>query len=161
MNKLVAQYHGALLKFFHQHAQSHWDAEELTQEVFCKLMKRNDIDESRNQEAYLYTVAWSVLRDKVRADRSRQRNQHVEFDDDLSPATQIPVDQVIDSKEQYRRFVQVLNQLNRKTRDIFILNRYEGATYSEISKHFAISTSSVEKHMMKALTFIKKGMKES
>ncbi len=161
MKNLVSRYHGALLRFFHKHAQNYWDAEELAQEVFCKIVKRDDIDDKRNQEAYLYTVAWSVLRDKVRTDRSRKRSHHVSFDEEHSPAVHFSVDHQIDSENRYRCFIEVLNQLDLKTREIFLLNRYHGVTYSDIAVRYAISVSSVEKHMMKALASIKREVKES
>ena len=156
---LAARYHAPLIAFFHKRAQSHWDAEELTQEVFCKILRRDDLECRDNIEAYVYTIAWSVLRDKARSDKVRHRNYHVAFDEETAKSNTIPIEQVLDSQQQCLRLVNTLRQLSAKTRDIFLLNRYEGITYSEIANRYGITVSAVEKHMMKALTSIRKNLR--
>ena len=44
--------------------------------------------------------------------------------------------------------------LPERTRDVFLLHRFEEMTYSDISQHFGISLSAVEKHMIKALRLL-------
>ena len=159
LKRLADQYHDQLIAFFQKRAQNHWDAEELTQEVFFKIIKRDELEYRDNVEAYVFTVAWSVLRDKARNDKVRHRSNHVTFDEELAKSNTIPVEQVLDSQEQYRRLIKTLQQLSDKTRTIFLLNRYEGATYSEIANRYGITISAVEKHMMKALTSIRENLR--
>lgn len=159
LKRLADQYHDPLIAFFNKRAQSHWDAEELTQEVFCKILKRDDLERRDNIEAYVYTIAWSVLRDKTRSDKVRRRSNHIAFDEEQVNSGTIPVEQVLDSRQQYLRLIKTLQQLSTKTRTIFLLNRYEGITYSEIANRYGITTSAVEKHMMKALTSIRENLR--
>jgi RNA polymerase sigma-70 factor (ECF subfamily) len=55
----------------------------------------------------------------------------------------------------YRQAVQTLadaiNELPPRCRKVFLLNRFDGLNYREIAGRLRISTSMVEKHMMKAI----------
>ncbi len=155
MENLFLQYHTVLLIFFTKHVQNHWDAEELVQEVFCKILKRRAKPMLPvYPESHLYKIAWSVLRDRHRSDRVRRRGYHVANDESFPEDTLTPERQ-IDGKQLYLRYLRALNSLTPKTRSVFVLHRYEGLTYSQIAAHCDISISAVEKHMMKALTEIK------
>lgn len=160
MKNIVAQYQGSLLAFFNKRSQSYWDAEELAQEVFCKILKRNDINGQENKEAYLFTVAWSVLLDKVRRDQVRHRNSHVYLDEVFESEDPVSLEQSVDGQILYERFVAGLKGLGEQTQEIFLLSRYEGYTYTQIAEHYGISVSAVEKHMMKALAHLKNMMRD-
>lgn len=156
MDAIVSQYRKPLMAFFRRHSQNYWDAEDLVQEVFCKIIKHNDIDEDSNQEAYLFTVARNVLRDKARSDQARKRDKHQEFDEDFLSPADTPLEQTIDSQQQYRQFLETLEQLPPLTRRIFLLHRYDQATYWDIAAYYGISASLVEKHISQALATLRK-----
>ena len=151
MSKLVAQYRGILLSFFTKRVQSTWDAEELTQEVFCKILNSNDSPVDPYPESHLYTVAWSVLKDQSRRDRARQRSQHVSFDEAYVKEDPVSPEHTLRREELYQRFVRTLDRMSPSVRTVFVLNRYEGLSYSQIAERCGISVSAVEKYMMKAL----------
>ncbi len=159
MRRLVAQYHGPLLRFFNKHSRNTWDAEELAQEVFCKILKRNDFSAEHYPESHLYTIAWSVLRDRARRERVRRVDKHVSYDEALGKEENVPLEDAIAGEERYRRFLDGLERLSPKTRGVFLLSRYEGMTYAQIAEHYDISVSAVEKHMMKAIAQLKKSLK--
>ncbi len=158
MEVIVSQYRKPLLSFFRNHAQNYWDAEELVQEVFCKLLKGKELDESRNQEAYLYTIAWNVLRDKARADQVRRRDSHLEFDEELATPVDCYLEQTVDSHKLYQCFLNALEDLPPKTRHVFILNRYENLKYRNIAERYGITVSQIEKHMIRALASLRKAV---
>lgn len=160
MNRLVTQYRAPLLAFFSRRSQNYWDAEELTQEVFCKILKADDINVYENQEAYLFTVAWSVLRDKLRHDQSRQWSNHVSLDETYEKEDPLSLERILQGQEQFQQFMDGLDKLPAQTRDIFLLSRYEGYTYLQIADYYGITKSGVEKYMMKALEHMNKVMEE-
>ena len=161
MESIFHQYHNTLLTFFSKRAQNTWDAEELTQEVFCKMLKRNDaVADQPYPESYLYMIAWSVLRDRSRRDRVRQRGQHVVYDESLAKEDPRTPERDATGRELYQRYVRVLDALSPKTRAVFILHRYEGLTYTQIAQHCNMSVSAVEKHMMKALAQMKEILRD-
>lgn len=160
MTRLVAQYHGKLMVFFYRRTSNRWDAEELTQEVYCKIMNSSYGEDIVDDfpEPYIFTIAWSVLRDSSRRDRVRKRDKHVEYEDGLEKQTLCP-EKRFHSQERYARFQDVLKELTPQTRAVFLLNRYEGLTSTQLSHCLDISVSAVEKHMMKALSRLKEALK--
>jgi RNA polymerase sigma factor (sigma-70 family) len=163
MKRLVADYQSMLLHFFSQRCKNFWDAEELTQEVYCKILKRKDMSVDDYTKPYIFTIAWSVLRDKLRRDRVRQRDMHKTYDDVMESqdnANQISPEQTVGGDQLYNKFLTALDELSPKTRAVFILNRYEGLTYRQIADDYGISVSAVEKHMMRALQQLKGSLKE-
>lgn len=162
MKKFAVQYYGTLLSFFNKRSRNHWDAEDLTQEVFCKIMKHTNGQVAVNDyaEPYLYSVAWSVLRDRSRRDRVRQRDMHVVYDEAVEKEDPLSPEQTLYGEELYARFLEALKDLSPKTRGVFLLNRYDGLTSRQIAIHLDISVSAVEKHMMKALARVKQIVKE-
>lgn len=161
MNGLVDKYGNVLHRFFIKRSRSKWDAEELTQEVFCKIIKREDIALSEYTDPYIFTIAWSVLRDRVRRERVRHRDMHVTYDEELAQEVLIAQDNpfspeaALHGDQLYARFLKALEDLPPKSREVFILNRYEGLSYAKIAIHCGISLSTVEKHMIRALQRIK------
>lgn len=161
MNRLVDKYGRVLHRFFIQRSRSKWDAEELTQEVFCKIIKREDIALSEYTDPYIFTIAWSVLRDRARRERVRHGSMHVTYDEELAQEALIAQENpfspeaALHGDQLYTRFLEALDDLTPKTREVFILNRYEGLSYSKIAIHCGVSVSTVEKHMIKALQRMK------
>ncbi len=161
MKRLVDQYQGMLLSFFSMRARNKWDAEELTQEVFCKILKRNDIAHNDYTEPYIFAIAWSVLRDRSRREKVRKRDMHVTYDEALAQEDPISPEKEACGEELYGRFLKALKGLTPRTQQVFVLSRYEGFSYSQIADHCGISISAVEKHMMKALQRMKEIVKET
>lgn len=151
MHRLIAQYQETLLSFFTRRVRNVWDAEELTQEVYCKILKRKDISVSEYSEPYMMTIAWSVLRDRSRRDKVRHRHMHVAYDEALAHEDPLSPEKALHGEELYTRFLKVLNELSPRRREVFILSRYEGLSYPQIAEHCGISISAVEKHMIRAL----------
>ena len=160
MKALVDQYQRSLVSFFLRRSRNVWDAEELTQEVFCKILKRRDIAFSDYNDAYMFTIAWSVLRDRLRREKVRHHEMHVEYDESYAPEEQITPQDILRGQELYHQFLLLLESLSPRVREVFILSRYERMTYSQIAIHRGISISAVEKYMMIALKRMKKMVKE-
>lgn len=145
----------ALVRFFERRSFSLADAEDLTQEVFIKLTR---LDESANiwqPEAFLFQVAANVLRDKLRRDTARCRNDHVSFDETMTDHEEPSEESVYEGMESLQRMLTALLQLTPKCRTVFVLHKYEGLAYSEIARRFGISVSAVEKHMIHAVKHLK------
>lgn len=161
MKALVDQYQGALLGFFIRRSRNSWDAEELTQEVFCKILRRQDIKYSEYTDAYIFTIAWSVLRDRLRRERVRRSDLHIEFEEELIEEDIISPDESLKAEQLYAVYIKLLNSLSPRVREVFMLSRYECLTYGQIAVRCEISLSAVEKYMMIALKRMKEMLKES
>ena len=63
----------------------------------------------------------------------------------------LSIDQVAQDTRISPRFLEALDQLPPRCRQVFLLQRYDDLTYTSIAKRLSISVSAVEKHMMRAL----------
>ncbi len=150
---LARHYRPRLIRYFLRRLDSREDAEDLTQETLVRMMRDPHALTVVNMEAYLLTIAGNLLRDRLRRDRSHHVGQHVPFDDDIDgwPTEVIGGERVYEDRARLRAFIKALDDLPPRCQQVFLLQRYEGFTYSAIARQLGISESAVEKHMMRAL----------
>lgn len=154
---LHARYRAPLLAFFHRRARSLAEAEDLTQEVFVRLARRPDTTQATS-DGFIFTIAANLLRDNARRSITHARDSHVPLeghqDFHLTLTDSIEPERILLSRDVLARVVNILERLNPRTRDIFLLFRLEGVKQRDIAQLFGISVSAVEKHIAKALGHI-------
>lgn len=151
--RMIEQHRPALVRYFLRHLPSPDDAEDLAQEALVRLMRMPSPTDVLNVEAYLLRIASNLMRDRFRRDLSHCVQQHVSLDE-LSgdwPSEVPHGERVYEGNRRLQLFLQALDELSPRCRQVFLLQRYEGLTYSAIAGRLEISVSAVEKQMMRAL----------
>jgi len=163
--ELDSRYRAALVSYFYRRLHSHGDAEDLTQEVFLRIIRHPQSDALEVADSYIFTIASNLLRDRLRSARSRRENLQVRVDDPeiaKGPAEALTEvrgpERVLLGQEALQRVMQKLQELSPQTRDIFLLHRLEGMKHKEIAKVFGLSVSTIEKHIIRALKQISTGV---
>ena len=151
--RLLARHRPAVLRYFSRHLASRADAEDLTQETMMRVLRMPSLGSVLNVEAFLLQIAANLLRDRFRRDKSHQVLQHVSIDEVASdwPSEDPHGECVYEGGRRLQAFMAALDELSPRCRQVFLLQRYEGMTYSAIAKRLQISVSAVEKNMMRAL----------
>ena len=152
---LARQYAGPLARYFRARLGAGADVDDLVQEVFLRLAARRSDDPVNTAENYLFTVAASVLHDSFRRS-ARRGGAHQPFDEHRHGGEDFSPERVFLGQEQLAGVERALHELPERTRVVFILSRFEDMTYDEIARRLQISTSAIEKHMMKALAHLAK-----
>lgn len=148
---LVARYRLPLTRYFLRRGLNEALAEDLAHDTFLKLFALARTDHVENMEAYLFQIASSVLNDHLRQVEVRRRNAGiVEGEWGEKAETRTP-DRVLEGKQAIARFEAALAGLKPKTRDIFLMNRMEGLSYTQIAVRLGVTPSAVEKHMSSAI----------
>ena len=151
--QLSETYRGPLTAYFERRVRSRAEAEDLTQEVFLRLVRRLDAEAIDNPEAFLFRTAVNLLRDRSRREKTfRNHLSETELRQDRFEG--ISPERVLESRQALQRALQCLEELDERTRDAFILHRLEGLKYAEIAEVFGVSVSSVEKYIIKALAHL-------
>jgi RNA polymerase sigma factor (sigma-70 family) len=133
------------------------DIDELIQEGFLRLCRYQHEQNMtvRDPVAFLVNVVEKVHIDHMRRETLARRI----FSD--QPLQEVDCVEVTSSAEQdaeahelIERIERSLAAANPRTREAFLLHRFEGMSYAEIAKRLRISTKAVTNHIAKAMLLI-------
>ena len=152
---LSVRYGQAVRRFFSRRLRDGADVEDLTQEVFARLLKRAELGEIANIEGYLFHTAANLLRERARK-AARRPGDDPGHDPDLAESVEdFSPERILLGREAYARMVEALQELPERARTIFVLNRFEELSAAEIARRLGVSVSTVEKDMMRAIAHLK------
>lgn len=101
------------------------------------------VSDIRHPKAFLLQIALNLVRDESRREGRRRQSQALQRPAEAEAAPQF--DQVL--------LEQVIRSMPQLYRDVFVLNRFGGMTYPEISVSLEISVKTVEWRMSRALQY--------
>ena len=153
--EISARFSRPLRSFFRKRSYNEQEAEDLVQEVFCRLAARRQPGDVDNTEAYIFQMAANLLRDRARRQATRSAADRALEAGGGNSFEEISPERVLLGKQRLALLERVLGELPERTRVVFLLHRFEELKYAEIAKRLEISVSSVEKHMMEAMRRIK------
>ncbi len=157
---LAPRFRLPLLRFFERRVKSREDAEELTQEVFVRLLRRPDIEHVANIEGFVFITAANLLKDyyRGRTRRGASRTESIDGVDLESPAPNPR--KIVEDRAELRVLLKAIEELSPKCRAVFVLHRLEEIPHAEIARRMGISVSMVEKHIAAALVQLRKRLKD-
>lgn len=155
---LSRHYRGGLLRYFARRGITAGDAEDAVQEVFAHLCRRGGLAQVAHQDGYLFQTAARVAVDHHRRGQARCAGAHVNHDDAPPIPDELSPERVCAGREELDLLLTVLRGLPERTRNIFLLARVESIRQAEIAHRLGISISTVEKHLVKALTELSERM---
>ena len=125
------------------------EAEEIAHDAYLKLCRIEQKEEIRDLRKYLFTMsvrlALNVLR-RRKTERNFKNKENSGLEVDYISAYRILLAELkLDAVKD------ALSELPEKTRYIFLLHRFEGMTYPEISSKLGLSSKTIEYHMGRAL----------
>lgn len=154
LEQLALRYRDPLVRYFGRKGLAADAAEDCAQEVFVRL-SRTDEQTIQNAEAYLFTIASSVLISRARKAKTHFDAQHRPIEDFSLVSGEPAPDRVLEGREALERLVAALSELPTDTREMFLLNREDGLTYTQIAGRYALSVKAVERHIGKALNHLR------
>lgn len=151
---LDQRFRGPLMSYFLRRTRDREEAEDLTQDVFVRLLAAAHNGGVRDMEALVFVTASNLLKDRGRK-ASRRASAGFEGIADADASSREFVEdrdaeRVLLAKERVAGYLKTLDELGSRTRDIYLLFRLEGMRHKEIAALFGISASTVEKEVMKA-----------
>ena len=155
LRQLLERYRQPLTEYFRRRVRSRIEAEDLTQEVFLHLVRRLDLETIENPGAFVFQSAMNLLRDRSR--RHKTRHSYVVDLAHRHPGVEeISPERVFTSRQSLTLVLGVLEALDERSRDAFILHRLEGLKHAEIATLYGVSVSSVEKYIIKVISQLAK-----
>ena len=154
LDEISRRYREAARRYFLKRIGDPAEAEDLTQDLMVRLAAKADLDRIENVEAFLFTMAANLLRDRGRRRRTAARmlaemeTSRAENFEVLSP------ERVLVGREALHNLLKAQGQLDPRVRHVFILHRLEGMKYADIARLYGLSVSSIEKDIIKALAHL-------
>lgn len=158
--RLDARFHGPLMSFFLRRLHDYALAQDLTQETFLRIIAAQAFERVEHAESYVFQVAANLLRDHKRRSHRFDSRACVPIDEavaselesqlveDLSP------EKVLLQRDSLKAAWGYLEELGERTRDIYILFRLENMKQKDIAVLYGIGQSTVEKHVMRAVSHL-------
>lgn len=159
--QIVREYWPRMFKFALIYTQNNETSQELVQDTFLVLWNNRSILKDNTN---LITYLMVVLRNKCLnlLEQTRIRQLYIEEIDDETIyqranlyVLQDEASQIVESEDLHKAIERALSKLPEKTREIFMLSRYDGLKNQQIAETKNISQKTVEYHISKALRILK------
>ncbi len=140
-----------LLLFARQWARSTADAEDIVQEAFVKIWRRNHNIANRG---LLYATVRSIALDVLRRDSRRTRRESAavsESDQMVQPMFEV-------EDESQRALVAALDLLPDEQREVLVMKIWNDLTFAEIASALEISQNTAASRYRYALAALKKNL---
>jgi RNA polymerase sigma-70 factor (ECF subfamily) len=152
--RLFQRYAAPLLRFTGRILGDPAEAEEITQDVFLKLMVRADQYDGRAPVAsWLFAIATNACRDRLR--RSVRRPsvalEAVAEVKEPGPAA----DERLAERQRREAVRRALAELSLEQREALVLARYHGMPYAEIARTLQITEGAVKTRIFRAMETLK------
>ncbi|GFE80142.1 RNA polymerase ECF-type sigma factor [Steroidobacter agaridevorans] len=130
------------------------DIDDIIQESYAVLAKRERVDDIVDPRAYLFQVAHSLVVRNIR----RARIVSIQAVDDLElcdyPDEAPTPEQNAIARDELQRLAEVIATMPGQTREAFILRRVRGMRQRDIAARMGLSESTVEKHIARGLRWL-------
>lgn len=157
IRSLFEKYQTDVLRFVRAKFGNCQDAEDIVQDTFYNVLRRENFDGLENPQAYIYKTANNLALNRIRS-----QAQHNNYLKSLQPEDDIDsFERSIFALQDLENIHDALARFPKKYRTTFVMSRVQNKTYSEISQELGISVSTVEKHIIKVLQHLRAKIKES
>lgn len=156
--KVFKKYNRKIYTFSYRYLKNKEDAEGIVQEVFLKLWESSSkLKKDSNINAWLFTVTFNAIRKHFR--KLATEKKHVESYSRLFKNQQ---DEITDSEyfDLLEKATYLIEQLPPQQKKVFLLRKDKGLTSIEMAEQLNLSKKTVENHLNRARTFLKKAMME-
>ncbi|MFN8436088.1 MAG: RNA polymerase sigma factor [Cytophagales bacterium] len=148
--------------------QNKEDAEEVSQDVFVKIMKSiSKFDEKSSLSTWVYRIATNTALDYLRKKKSRSWlsfSQIWSSEEEDSPSKEFAVDFVhpgvqLEQQENAKILFSLLEKLPERQKAAFVLNKLEDLSYKEIAQTLEITETTVDSLLSRAKANLKNLLK--
>lgn len=162
--KLVQIYGQKIYNLVYYHLQNAEEAEEVTQDVFLKTIKKVDTFKSESKfDTWLYRLAVNESLDKIRYNQRQKRKVEKIPLDKLVFAVKSQVNnpaQELQSQENMETLLGKIEELPERQKTALLLSKMEGKSQKEIGEIMDLSPKAVESLVQRAKRNLKEKLSE-
>ena len=155
---LINLYYDKLCDYASNLSRDHYMSEDIVQNVFIKIWdKRARLKTHFVIKKYLYKAVYNEFIDQYRKDIATTALEKKYIEE---------LDLYLENEDE-QKLMELMNLVKQqiellppKCKETFLLSRYEGLTYVEIAEYLNVSIKTVEDHMSRAFTTLRKKVGE-
>jgi RNA polymerase sigma factor (sigma-70 family) len=140
VSDLFQQHRPTLLAFLVNRVRCAETAQDLSQDVFVRLLRKGELDHDDNLGGYLYRIAERLALDFL---RQAQRGPGLENLDENLHCPKLLPDEITDLHQQCERLLDAIAALPKKVRHVFLLRKIDELSYGEIAQRLGICEKTV------------------
>ena len=160
ISEAFIEHRDVLFSYFARKLLKPEDIEDLLHDTFVVAFKSENTKQIKSPKGYLFVIARNLLSKKFAKD-SRMRMKSIDQADFKTlKAETIPADQAPDYKVEMEVLIKCIETLPEQCRRVFIYKKFHGLSQKQISSKMQISTSTVERHITRALLKLRTQMSE-
>ncbi|WP_290207051.1 RNA polymerase sigma factor [Winogradskyella bathintestinalis] len=151
---LMELFHNRLCIYSYNLCKDYDEAKDIVQNVFLNLWERREyIEEISSLKNFLYKSVYNNFINHYRKNNKFKifEKEHIKA---LSEINETDNDDII--VKQINFIKAEIDNLPKKCRNVFLLSKNEGLTNVEIAEYLDISVKTVEKHITRAFSVLKK-----
>ena len=138
--------------------QSHAEAEEIVQNIFCDLWNKRKVLLIENVSLYLRISVRNRVLNQIRHKITERK--YCEYYKNFLPHKSETTENRILYDDLSEAVEVAINKLPKKSRLVFQLNRLEGRSVTEIASHLKLSKKAIEYHLTKSLKELRVQLKD-
>ena len=138
MTHIFERYNVRLYNFYYQMAKDVAVCEDLTQNVFLKVIKYKHSYKGGKFASWIFKIARNLFYDHY---QEQKKTQAFEDIDDVTGELD---EETIEKEEEVSHLMKVLNSLNEKDKELIVMNRIDGIKYEQIAEIVGSNTIAVK-----------------
>lgn len=149
LETLYREHHRWLTHWIARKLQYGFDADDIAQDTFLRIINGQCLSQIREPKAFLSTVARRVMIDLFRRHALERAylDMLAHMPEEFAPSQEVREAQI----ELLQLLDRMLLGLSTKVREAFLLSQLEQLPQVEIAQRLAVSVSSVKKYLAKAM----------
>jgi RNA polymerase sigma factor (sigma-70 family) len=161
LDALYRKYSHALRTFLVRHHVRRDDVADVVQETYCRVLKAGELERIRDPKAFLFRVANNVVLNAAKHRRNDVEIQAIDVESPEGEDERPTLYRGLKAEQEWAIVRAALQELRPTCREVFVLNRFENLSYSEIAAELDLSVSMIEKHVSHALSHLRRRLTDA
>lgn len=139
------EYHSDILQYITYRITHKYDAEDLTQDVFVRLLDYKQMLHPGTIKYFIYTIARNIVTDYIRRYYKRQEIDYY-LHETLSATGNETEEKILAANLEELEYLKV-KSFPQQRQTVYMLHRYEDFSTPEIAEQLCLSRRTVENHL--------------
>lgn len=150
MTILFDRYHLRIFNYFNKMVHNKMVSEDLTQDVFVKILKYRSSYKNGNFAAWIYTTARNIFSSHYQRIKKERENLS-----ENTPLIENGATEIESNEDELQHLQKALSYLNHSDRELIIMNRFQEIKYEQIAEIVGSNENAVKVKTHRALKKLK------